>query len=355
MKNAKTALVLTSRTGGGHVSAAQAYAYWLGRWGWQARVLDVLPAINGRITNLLYRVPKTYKQLFEISNNENIAQMMTASLRLEVERRLKKLAPDYRSADLVISTHPLLHPRRGRRKVMVLLDPVVHALYTVKPRPDYYFSFWPEVLPDIKRWGIRVAKVIQAGPLARPAFYHSPRLKLPPPPEYKLALVMAGSAWIHRAEVYLELFKNTFKNEKVIFVFMCGKNATFAREMTRKYRRYPNFKFLGWLNEEEVAAWMRLADFGLAFSLAQMGVEAGLCQLPIFILRLIEGQEDGYREVIENRGVGMFLPGDPVNQVALLKILYPHVKLLFGKNLAVWQKELLAAPNHLKKTLERLF
>jgi UDP-N-acetylglucosamine:LPS N-acetylglucosamine transferase len=281
---------------------------------------------------------------------------MTVSLRLEVERRLQKLAPDCRYADLIISTHPLLHPRCGQKKIMVLLDPVVHAVYTVKPRPDYYFTFWSETLPDVKRWGIRTNKIIHVGPLARPSFYQTAASQIDflKNNQQKMALVIAGSAWMSRASDYLDLLKTSFKNENIVFVFICGKNQSFVQEMSSKYRRFKNFKFLGWLSEVEVAAWMRAADFALAFSLAQMSVEAGLCRLPIFILRLIEGQEDGYREVLENRGVGMFLPGDPASQVALLKLLYPHTKELFGKNLVVWQKELLAVPNKLKKIISDL-
>jgi hypothetical protein len=335
---------------------AEAFNYWLNKWGWQVRVLNVLPAINGRINDLLYRVPKTYHQLFELSNNQNIARLMTASLRLEVDRRLKKMAPDCRAADLVISTHPLLHPDGGLKKIILLPDPVIHALYIVKPRPDYYFAFWPEATPDLKRWGISPRKIVQTGPLARAAFYQKTKTKtvVLKNSYSKIALVLAGSGWMQRAADYLELLRTSFKNEQLLFVFICGKNKDFVQKMALKYRRYPKFKFLGWLAAGEIAAWMRRADFGLAFSLAQMGVEAGLCRLPIFILRLIEGQEEGYRKVIENRGVGMFLPGDPPNQIALLKLLYPHTEELFGKNLVVWQKELLSVPPRLKKIVSEI-
>jgi len=362
----KRVLILTGKAGSGHLTVAQAYQYWLTKWGYEAWVLDVLPPINEKINNWLYKVPKTYKQLFAFSNNKAWARLVTLPSKMEIERRIRKLAPDYKSADMIISTHPLIHPTWGKKRVMTLMDPIVHAVYLVLPRAQHYISFWKDCEGNTKGFGIAAKRVSYTGPLARPLFYENARnlrknhykgeckKTLGIAPETTLVLVMAGQAWIYRAAEYLQYFKNIFRKENVIFAFMCGKNKDFAQQMSSKYRRVKMFKILNWLSEEEVCRWMAAADFGVAFSLAQMAVEAGLSKLPIYIFRLIEGQEEGYRAVIEDNGVGMYVPGEPQNQVEILKVLYKHTQTMFGKNLVNWQKELLEAPNRVKKVLEKI-
>jgi len=99
---------------------------------------------------------------------------------------------------------------------------------------------------------------------------------------------------------------------------------------------------------------MNAADFGIAFSLAQMSAEAGLSRLPIFIFSLMSGQEEKYRDVVENRGVGFYLPGKPKIQVAVLKSLYPNIRNLLWDNLELWQDTLLKTPDQMRKMIDGL-
>ncbi len=363
----KRAIILTGQTGQGHFSMAQAYRYWLEQWGYQSEIYDVLPRISEKATSWIHRVPKIYKLLFKISNRPFLAQAMIEPLVPEIEKKLNQVIPNYMEADLIISTHALIRPRGSTFvKVMLLLDPIAHATYFTSPQPDYYFALWPQATADAIKFGVNLNQLIYTLPLARPAFYEmgekilqgniktSLREKLGVEQNCLLILVMAGSGLIKRSKAYIKHLRIAFKDDNVVFVFLCGKNQSFQKEMKESYGDDPMFRFLNWLSEEEMAEWMAVADFGLAFSLAQMSVEAGLVGLPLFIFRLIGGQEERYKNVVGDKGVGMHIAGKPKNQVASLRALLKRSREPFAKNLISWQKELLSGPTEVKKALEQI-
>lgn len=366
MLNQKNVLILTGRSGGGHLSIAQSFQYWLNSWGLNTQIFDIIPTFNEKINKLLYHNPKTYKSLFKISNSYPLADIMTSSFRLNLERKLKKSVPNYSSTDIIISTHPLIHPRKGRIRIMIVPDPIVHATYKAAPKADYYFIFWPEALGQMLKSKIKRKSLLVTNPLARRSFYQIGKLcqnekkrqniraQLGIYPDTRVGLVIAGSEWIDRAKDYLELLSAEFSQENVLFVFLCGKNKKFINKMSQKYASLKIFKFLDWLNEEQMAIWMNAADFGIAFSLAQMSAEAGLSKLPLIIFKLMGGQEEKYRDVIENRNVGFYLSGKPKTQVAVLRLLYRNIRNLLAKNLEQWQDTLLKTPDQIKKIVEGL-
>jgi len=362
----KRAVILTGKAGNGHLSVAEAYQYWLPKWGFTAEVYDVLPKPSDQVLQLLYKVPATYRSLYRLSDKPTLSQAMIEILAPEIDWKIHQLIPNYDAADLVISTNLFVHPVGGQFRIMAILDPTVHSVYFSHPQPDCYFNFWESSLAEMKKNGFRTKKIIHTGPLARPSFYENgekyEQAKLQQelkaanniPQDHLIALAMAGSAWIFRSAPYLDYLKKTFLDEKITFVFLCGRNRKFIREVGSRYRRVKNFKFLSWLDQSEVTKWMIAADCGLAFSLAQMSVEAGLTKLPVFIFRLIEGQEEGYRQVINGHGAGLYLPGLPADQIELFKNLLPHRDKLFKKNLEIWQKELLAGPEKTHQALEQV-
>lgn len=362
----KRVIILTGKTGGGHLSAAEGYKFWLTQWGYGTEVYDILPKSSDKFLELIYKNPTTYRSLYKLADQPALAEAVVEAFNLEMERRIKKVIPDIEEADMVISTHGFVHPKTGNLKIMLLPDPGMHSVYFAPPKSDYYLAFWEEILKEAKKYKVNPKKIIYTGSLARPAFYEygktylnddfkkSFKEKNKIPQDHLLILVLAGSAWINRAKRHLPFLYKAFKNQKVTLVFLCGKNKAFIKEVAEEYPKKPNFRFFGWLNEEGMASWMAAADCGIAFSLAQMSAEAGLMRLPLFAFRLIEGQEDGYKEVIENNKVGIFVPGQPEDQVAIFKSLLKHLDSLFAKNLKIWQKELLASPERTKKTLDSL-
>lgn len=364
----KRVIVLTGKAGQGHFSIAKAYGYWLKKWGYLVELADVLPSLNDKLINFLYKTPQTYKSLFEFSNKPSFAEIMVESTHSQIKKNILKTIPNYSSFDLVISTYPLIHPEGSAKKIMILPDPIAHAAYFSAPQPDYYFAFWSKAVEEAEKFEVEDKKILLVPPLARQAFYeigekvlkqkkrfkNSLKKKLGIPHDHLLALVMAGSGWVYRTDDYLQILRDSFKDEQVIFCFVCGRNQKWQEEKASEYSGEKNFRFLGWLSEEEMAQWMAAADFGLAFSLAQMSVEAGLVGLPLFIFRLIEGQEEGYQEEIERKGVGMFIPGEPENQVKVFKTMIKQESSLFEKNLLLWQKELLAGPVKVKRLISAI-
>ena len=173
------------------------------------------------------------------------------------------------------------------------------------------------------------------GPLLRPAFYkYSGKLQsvedkmlfkkdLHVEKYKKVCLLMAGGLWINRAWNYMEILSKKFEDSNVLFVFLCGKNDEFCKEATSEYGKNELFKFLSWQDEESVAKWMGASDLAVVFSVAQMGIEAGIMGVPILIFNYIHGQEGAYVDLLEKRGMvfsGYYMRGDKTRLMEYIEL-----------------------------------
>lgn len=359
----KRVVILTGKAGMGHLSIASALDFWTRKFGYNSEVIDIIPPSSDRIYKIMMKVPQIHAAFYRSSNNLMTAELMIKSFQREFTSKLKRFSPLCQQADVVIATHPLIHPAVGKNKVITIVDPSVHASYCCEPCADKYFVFWDESIAQLKKFKIPTNKIYSAHPLARESFYrigktiinHEDKSKykklLNLNPELPLGLIMAGGGWIDRIKPYLDQLAASFPPGTVNLAFLCGKKKAFARKMRQKYSQ-SNFIFLDWLTEKQMASWMGAADFAIALTLAQMSVEAGLCRVPIYIFNLIEGQEEGYRQVILNHHVGASIYGKPEKQVAILKKWLPNNQKSFNKSLAIWQKQLLNGPEEYHQLLK---
>jgi len=338
--------ILSGEGGQGHLSVAKAIQAWCKIWGLSADIFDVLPKINDKVYKVLNKFPKSYNSLFKLTDNISVANIFMEATKFDVERRIKKYKCDLSTYNLVISTHPFLHPICSAKTAMVVLDPTVHASYFAKPHTDTYISFYNKETEKILKAGIPQDDVIVTGPLARPLFYEQAKK---PRQEDKIILVTAGGAWIRKSNKYIEMLDEISKNHGYKFVFVCGKDKKFQKERSEEYKKNTNLIFLGWQELRDMANWIGKSSAILAFSIAQMSIEAGIFGKPIFIADYIAGQEDGYKEILVSKKVAKVLYGKPVEKMEQLKTYLTEANPIKNANLTKWQKELFLVPNKFKK------
>jgi len=259
----------------------------------------------------------------------------------------------------------MFHPRAGKISAVVLVDPTTHASYFSPPHPDYYIILWEESLKTLPDSAKTKSKIISTGPLARPAFYDVAeklnsfkdkiyfKEKLGLSPDKRYCLIMAGGAWISRAEKFIPLFDKHLDGD-IEFVFVCGRNTRFCNKMTKRYGNNPRFRFLSWLNETEISEWMGACDYGIFFSVAQTLTEAGLCLLPVYLFSYIKGQETAYKDIIIDRGLGQNLTGNRTAKVLAFKNLIGQNDPALEVSMLNFKKYLENSKNSLRDSLKEL-
>ncbi len=363
---AKRIAILTAVGGQGHMTAANAIDYWLSEWGYNPIVLNVGPSANQEIYQFLLKTPFAYKSFFMVSDNSKVSGVFVKAFSRIVEKSLIKMLPKYGDFDAVISTYPLIHPRKSKKNIMVLLDPVVHASYLTDPAMDYYLSYWNSDDVATKSTRLNEGNSYTIGPLAKPWFYKRNaelktktksefKMELGLNPDEKLCLVMAGGGWIERSEDYIYKLAEKFKNSKIHFAFVCGKNHTFYFEMKEKYEKYSNLTFLDWLNEEKMSQWLAAADLGLAFTIAQMVIESGLCGVPLYVFDYISGQEEGYKDLIIKYEIGEIVEGSTKEQVdKFYDMVDSEYKFRNLDKLQQWQNYLANVPQNARNIFQQI-
>jgi len=333
-------LILTGKAGQGHIAIARSLEYWAAQWGMEPRVLDILPGYLNTNYKLSVKT-HTHKPVFKLTNNRYLSRLLLSGFNGSLEERLATLCPEYKSYDTAISTHPIIHPSFAKINIITVENPSVHKSYFTQPRPTYYLSYWQHD----RRYEL-------LGPIARGAFYNELKSKTKQSlkkemglaPEKFAVIILAGGEWINKSQDYLDILGYAFDPDKYEFIFICGKNERFKREMENYYKNI-NFKFLGWLNEEEMNTVLRAGDCGLCFSTGTGVVtETGLCKLPLYIVDTLGAQEEGYPQIVERNGVGRYLKGGYWDKVDRLKEYVPQTQKLFEKNLNKWSDYLMGRP-----------
>lgn len=332
-------LILTGKAGQGHISIARSLEYWTAQWGFEPKVLDVLPGY----INTTYKInlkTHTHTPMFKITDNRYLSKLMVKGFNGSLEERVEALCPDYKSYDTMISTHPLLHPSFAKTNIIILPDPEVHKMYLAPPRPQHYLSFWI--------WDRRYELL---GPLVRKGFYDERRYQSKRDlkkecgfsQEKKTAIIIAGGEWINKSQDYIDILGYSFDPNTIEFVFLCGKNERFRIENTERYKDL-NMIFLGWKDDVEMGKIFRAGDFGIYFSGSQVITETGICKLPLYILDSMGAQESGFVQIVEKNGAGKSIKGSYWEKIDKLKELVPQTDRLFDKNLDKWSKYLMDRP-----------
>ena len=91
---------------------------------------------------------------------------------------------------------------------------------------------------------------------------------------------------------------------------------------------------------------MGASDLAVVFSVAQMGIEAGIMGVPILIFNYIHGQEGAYVDLLEKHGVAKHIEGNSSEKVDYLISELNHLSK-YDDSLYKWQKFLKSTPGRM--------
>lgn len=315
-ESARRVLILFSRVGGGHESAARALAEafeTVGR-GWiRARAVDVyrehgcfpvtrFPALYAHLAR--YH-PRLWAALFHATNAGGPLRDPSPLLRPFLGRGLRQLLATERP-DLVVSVLPVinglvaeacraLHPRP--RFEVVLTDWChIHRTW-VAPGVDHYTVPTEPARQDCLRRGAPAEAVEVVGlpvraQFVRQGFTPAERARvlgaLGLPPERFTVLVMVGAEGSPRALHNLRTLAGLPLDAQLIVV--CGRNARLRARAECLPMRAPR-RVLGFV--ENVADLMRSADLLITKAGGVTLAEAFTCEVPVIVTDVLPGQEHG--------------------------------------------------------------
>lgn len=336
-------LILYTKVGGGHESIA---------YGLKERLEEVLGERieitlsdpTNSSTGVAYQLGTTISpELFNMSYNLLNSPIMSKIWRGvqsfihedELHKTIRTVNPD-----LIISTYFLLseevkkvlrHEHLDVPLVVYIADPFTpHSIWIAKDI-DLYLSFDLDHLPSSKQVPDITGNVIPVGMPIRRAFYKTYNKKetyesVGFDPE-KFTIFFGGSG--HGMD-HLERVAQKYKEDlsaTTQALFFTGRNPVLRRALKVLFRNCPNVHVFGYVQAEEMASYMQIADVFVGKVGPNAMFETVLSGLiPIATPPILE-QERGNRDFIEKEGIG-FLAKNASETLELLEKLAQDKTLL---------------------------
>ncbi|GCE10244.1 MGDG synthase family glycosyltransferase [Tengunoibacter tsumagoiensis] len=306
-------LILTSKTGGGHVSLAEALRDQLAEGNPIIEIIDP----QSRFIHWHYRMVSRYAlwlwsaefQLMNTPVRAHIAHQIFALLvRRPLERLLKRFQPD-----LILTTYPFLTfevmeaLRKGTRPVpfgMLFTDPQhIHASWLTEKRADITFAPTAETYQQALQAGFPPEKLHQVGWPVRLQFtqnYESQRLalfsKMGLDPACFTLFVQGGG---EGAAQFGETINRVLHiDERIQIILATGTNQALLTRFQGHKRLFP-LPFT-----KEIAPYMAVSDLIMGKAGPNMLFEAVTLGKPFLATAYIPGQEEANLEFIQRHGLG---------------------------------------------------
>lgn len=334
-------LFLSSDTGGGHRSTAQAVIDALDHRRNECVLLDVLQAYAPRPFNRLprhypdlVRYPKLWELGYHISDGprrtQSFYRMIGPYIRPAVERMLIE-----QNADMYVSVHPLLNtpilqalgPRRAPF-ITIVSDLVSTHAFWYDHRVDLCLVPTENARRRALQAGITPQQVRVIGLPVASAYCQtswdkaSLRAELAWPQDRPMVLIVGGgegmgplfetACAIDQAGVHLAL------------AVVAGRNrALYERLQARRWRR----QAFVYGFERRLAKMMRAADVLVTKAGPSTITEALNAHLPMVVYSKLPGQEDGNVHYVAESGAGVWAPG-PERSAAVVRALLERPQTL---------------------------
>jgi UDP-N-acetylglucosamine:LPS N-acetylglucosamine transferase len=313
MTRARRVVVVYSRVGGGHVSAARALAEALESTG-QAVVtladaylecsrfpLTLFPAAYARLAR--YH-PRLWRMLYQATDTRfNAAGVLTPFLRPGFRRVLAAQRPD-----VVISVLPVINgllaqaaaEARARFEVVLTDWHAVHRLW-VAPGVDHYTTATESAAADCVRFGASLDGIDVTGIPVRSAFSSGDDdaeraaglLRLGLSADRLTVLAMVGAEGSPRALDNIARLAQAETTLNAQLVVVCGRNDDLRQRVQHLPARMP-LHAMGFV--DNVAELMRLADVLITKAGGLTLAEAFCSRVPVVVYDVLPGQEAGNLE-----------------------------------------------------------
>ncbi len=288
------ALLIYSRVGGGHLSAARALAEAFEATGTvQTGLVDAylecgrfpITLVPRAYAELARHHPRLWAMLFHGSNQRlNPKRVLGPFLRDGLRRCIAEMAPD-----VVISVLPVINglvAEAAPRTEVVLTDwHSVHRFW-VAEGVDHYTAPTESARLDCIRFGASLSAVDVVGIPVRRAFAVQPATR--PKHERFTVLMMVGAEGSPRALHNLRALLRLQIDAQVIVV--CGRNEELLRQVQGLPASVP-VQALGFV--ENIAELMRGADLLVTKAGGLTVAEAFCCSVPVIVYDILPGQEEG--------------------------------------------------------------
>lgn len=332
-------LIIYTRAGGGHVSAAksliEALEYRYGS-GVICEMVDALKEYAPKpldrapeAYNQLIKAPQLYRQIYELSDGKRRSKMVTDSITRYSRRGVAKLLLEH-PCDIIVSAYPfagapildaLERQNNDTPMITVVTDMVTippvwldtRATLTIVPTEPALHQAIIAGLPRerIKKIGLPVSRKFVAA-----SDKIETRRSLGWPTESRIVLLMAGGAGVGPLGLIAQSIIRAGIN--AIPVVITGKNRRLAESMRSK----------SWASDamiydfvDNIATFMQAADVLVTKAGPGTIAEALNTHLPMILYSRIPGQEEGNVEFVAHTGAGYWAP-KPVELVHTLRYLF---------------------------------
>ncbi|MBL7150457.1 hypothetical protein ISS86_00825 [Candidatus Microgenomates bacterium] len=315
----KRVLILTSQTGGGHESIAQAVKQAL-RKQFKVEVYDGLPRLGAKLYGYVHLyLPAFYNLAYRLTDNPLMAKILHFFSSLFSLPALKKIP--FEDYDLIFSIQPLLISEVsrliGKQKFAILInDPIsVHQAW-ICPRADLIFVATQEAKKLCLQKGLPPEKIIISGfPIRKQFFKKLPtkeilRQELGLKPN-QFTVFVGGSGYGVRETK--EIVKH-LQNQNIQIIVVCGRNKTLRKTLTKK----ENLKVFGFV--KNMAKLMKACDLIVGKAGPNLLFESVALGIPFLATGYPPEQEKGNMELIKKRQIG-FVEENPKKAAVLIKKL----------------------------------
>ncbi|QUQ70358.1 MGDG synthase family glycosyltransferase [Kutzneria sp. CA-103260] len=306
-------VIVSASVGAGHDGAARELARRLTDHGHTVDIhdyLDMLPGSAGRTLGAAYlrqlqAAPRTWDILLRaLQLSRPFAALVCLLFAIAGRRMLHAV----RSADLIVSTHPMPSQTLSRLKakgrvtapvVTYLTDMSVHRLW-VAPNVDLHIALHGVAAEQARRLGAR--RIAVTGPAVGPAFRpvmnaaerRLARAKFGLPFEGRLALVVAGSWGVGDIA---DTARDIARIGLATPVVLCGQNETVRRRLADSGEGIA----LGWI--DDMPTLMRACDVVVQNAGGLSSLEALATGLPVITYRCLAGHGRTNAAALDDAGL----------------------------------------------------
>lgn len=312
-------LILTSKTGGGHESIAQAIKRTLEEK-FKVEVYDGLPMLGVNLYGYIHLfLPTFFNLAYRLTNNKPLAKLLHFFSFIFTLPSLKKIP--FEDYDLIFSVQPFLTSELTRlikkQKFAILInDPIsIHQVW-ICPQADLTFVATQQAKNLCLQKGLPPEKVVVSGFPVRQQFLkklpkkEAIRKKLGLVPD-KFTILVGGSGYGVREtrEILYHL-----ENEDFQILVVCGRNKTLQKSLAKK----ENLKVFGFV--KNMAELMTGCNLVIGKAGPNLLFESIILEIPFLATGYPPEQEKGNLELIKKYQIG-FVEENPQQAVRLIKLL----------------------------------
>jgi UDP-N-acetylglucosamine:LPS N-acetylglucosamine transferase len=335
-------LIITSRTGGGHMNLAQSLKEMLG-----ARfTIDIVDPFPGIVDQYYASLSRSFLKLWDLqyryTDNQPASLCLHKGLTLLSQKRLARLI-EQTSPQLIISTHALLSYAVARANqqtgmhiplIFQLTDlERVHTTWFIEKCASAYLAPTREIFAQALMQGIDESRLHATGRPVRKQFLQTfgPASKaeilagLQLSPDAVTVFLQGGAKGSARIERTIHsIFASGDRNTPIQIILAAGNNSAIVSRFTG----IPNLRVLPFT--ETIAPYMAASDIIVGKAGASFLTEAIMLEKPFLVTTYIPGQEGPNLRFLERYNLG-WICLDAGKQQQLLTSIVQNPALLAEK------------------------